>query len=451
MSNRRRGPARQDGAGARASAARLLHQVVDQGRTLDQVLAAAAAKTPAAAPEPLVREMLFGSLRHYFSLSAATVPWLRQPFQPKDRDIGQLLIVGAYQLLHMRVPDHAAINETVAACGRLGKPWARGLVNAVLRRCLEQRDAGPAPAAALDHPDWLVQRLREQYGDAADALMAANNQRAPMVLRINRSRLEAPAYHAQLQAAGISGRPLRVEGAGTAPGASAWVLNEACPAEMLPGFADGLVAVQDGGAQFAAALLEAAPGERLLDACAAPGGKLFHLLETRPQVRATVLEQSPERLQHLRAEAERLGHRGFTALTADATGLDWWDGEPFRHILLDAPCSGTGTLRRHPDIKVLRGPADLARHADLQRRLLANLWHVLEPGGSLLYCTCSILAEENDAIIGAFLAEHGDARNRPLRLASGIPREHGWQLLPTNPDTDGFYYALLGKAPDTDD
>lgn len=395
--------------------------------------------------------MTYGSLRHYFSLSAAVEPWLRQPFRSKDLDVLQLLIVGAYQLHHTRVPDHAAISETVNACGRLGKPWARGLVNAVLRRCQEERDANPDEAPAFEHPEWLESRLRAEYGAAAEALMTANNQRAPMTLRINARRVDPADYQARLADAGIHGRPPALESSGavptaTAPGPATWVLEAPTPAALLPGFEEGLVAVQDAGAQFAAPLLAPAPGQRVLDACAAPGGKLFHLLEHCPGAELTAVEQNPERLEHLLTEARRLGHQGFTAVAGDATRLDWWDGQPFQRILLDAPCSGTGTLRRHPDIKVLRGASDVARHQELQHRLLANLWHVLEPGGSLLYCTCSVLAEENDDVIGSFLARQADARLDPVRLASGAATRHGWQLLPTNPDTDGFYYALLRKA-----
>ena len=390
--------------------------------------------------------MTYGSLRHYFSLTAAVNPWLRQPFRPKDLDVFHLLIVGAYQLHHTRIPDHAAISETVSACARLGKPWARGLVNAVLRRCQDERDAGSEDVVSFEHPPWLDARLRDQYGPAAEALMLASNQRAPMTLRINTRRAAPAVYQARLAEAGLRGGPPSLDGTGVGPGDQAWVLESPTPAAGLPGFEEGQVAVQDAGAQFAAALLDPQPGQRVLDACAAPGGKLFHLLERHPEVQVTAIEQNPERLEHMLTEARRLGHDGFSAAAGDATARDWWDGQRFARILLDAPCSGTGTLRRHPDIKVLRNEQDVARHRDLQARLLANLWHVLEPGGSLLYCTCSVLAEENDDVIGAFLARQADARIDPIRLASGSPRQYGWQLLPTNPHTDGFYYARLRKA-----
>jgi len=454
-------------AAERATAARVLKRVVVDRRTTDQALTD---------PSPLVQELVLGSLRHYRSLCAQVDRALSRPLRDKDQEIKFLMIVGVYQLHHLRIPDHAAIFETVAACRHLGRPWAKGLVNAVLRRGTDQ-----PPERSSEHPGWLEDALTREYGDAAGELMAANNARAPMALRINRQRVAVDAYLEMLEAAGIASRPPLAEPqAGTGAGASAAtvapgpalgpgpetrVLTTPIPAETLPGFADGLVAVQDAGAQFAAGLLsdagatgadaaasaaadagKAGSTVRLLDACAAPGGKLFHLLERRGEVTALALDEHPGRVAQLRVQAERLGHRAVAIRQADASRLDWWDGEPFEQVLLDAPCTGTGTLRRHPDIKVLRRAEDLPGLTDLQGRLLGNLWHVLRPGGTLLYCTCSILAAENDDVVAHFLAQHSDARAEAFALTSGRPTRHGWQLLPTNPDTDGFYYARLRKA-----
>jgi len=448
-------------AAERANAARMLKRVVMDRRTTDQALTD---------PSPLAQELVLGSLRHYRSLSAQVDRALSRPLRDKDQEIRFLMIVGVYQLNHLRVPDHAAIFETVAACRRLGRPWAKGLVNAVLRRCADE-----PPERSSEHPGWLEDALTREYGDTARGLMAANNERAPMTLRINRRRVAVEAYLELLEAAGIASRPPRAEpevrlgssadtAASAAPGPALGlgletrVLTTPVPAETLPGFADGLVAVQDAGAQFAAGLLmqlpaaaadsaaTAAPPVRLLDACAAPGGKLFHMLERRPGVTALALDEHAGRVAQMRAQAERLGHLTVAIRQADASTLDWWDGDPFDEVLLDAPCTGTGTLRRHPDIKVLRRAEDLPALTDLQRLLLANLWHVVRAGGTLLYCTCSILAAENDDVVAHFLAQHSDARAEALALTSGRPTRHGWQLLPTNPDTDGFYYALLRKA-----
>jgi 16S rRNA (cytosine967-C5)-methyltransferase len=422
----------------RAQAARVLHRVLVRHETTDQAMAGADLA-------PLVQELIYGSLRHYYSLAEAVRAALHKPVKAKDRELTSLMIVGAYQLFHTRIPDHAAIFETVNACRHLGRPWASGLVNAVLRKCIA---AGKPDERSFDHPEWLAVRLRQEYPDA-DALMAANNVRAPMTLRVNLARISAAHYAERLQRAELTPRDVaRPEGGDGAVwlGAETVMLAAPVPTSRLPGYDEGLVSVQDAGAQVAANLLFPRAGERVLDACAAPGGKLFHLMERHPGVRWTALETSPRRLAQLMGEARRLGHGSFNAVAGDATGLDWWDGEPFHHVLIDAPCSGTGTLRRHPDIKVLRQAVDIDRFADLQSRLLANLWQVLAPGGNLLYCTCSILAAENDAVVGRFLAGRQDARCERLLLAFGRATCHGWQLLPTDAETDGFYFARMTKA-----
>lgn len=425
-----------EAAAQRAQAARLLLGVVAGGRTTDQVMSGAAAS-------PLTQELLLGSLRHYFSLERAVEAALRHPIKKKDQDLKCLLIVGAYQLRFMRVPDHAAIFETVAACARLGKPWARGLVNAVLRKLT---GSPAADEVGFDHPPWLEQALRHDYADA-EAIMTANNQRAPMALRINGARTSPADYVRRLDAADVQSRvPAGGDGGDVDLGPETRILEEPRPMDTLPGYGDGLVSVQDAGAQFAAPLLSPQPGERILDACAAPGGKLFHLLERQPHAQVTALESNGDRLARLMVEAGRLGHERFLPLEADAAATDWWDGTPFQRVLVDAPCSGTGTLRRHPDIKVLRHAEDVEPLVELQRRLMHNLWRVLEPGGTLLYCTCSILAAENDAVISSFLAHEQNATLQRFRLSTGRATRHGWQLLPTDRDTDGFYYARMTKA-----
>lgn len=441
---------------SRAEAARALHRVVFEHHTVDQAIGDVQLSAEA-------QEMLYGSLRHYFSLSATVNRTLHRPLKAKDHVIWALMIVGAYQLFHMRVPDHAALNETVEACTTLGRPWAKGIVNAVLRRARRTE-------RSFEHPEWMQRQLRADYGADAEAIMLANNERAPMALRINTARGSTEDYAAALADAGIPFRrrigPLLQDSQPVSTGPETLILQAPVPSRELPGYADGLVSIQDAGAQFAAHLLAPAPGERVLDACAAPGGKLFHLAERFPNARLTALEVSPPRLEQLRREAARLqqplaGHAaappqaaqpgagpdpGLILRQADARRLDWWDGAPFDHILLDAPCSGSGTLRRHPDIKILRQAADLAGYAQLQGSLLANLWRVLRPGGTLLYCTCSLFAKENDEVIAAFTASHEDAALVPFTLDTGRPMRCGWQLLPTDVDTDGFYYARLRRV-----
>jgi 16S rRNA (cytosine967-C5)-methyltransferase len=424
-------------AGERAEAARLLRRIAMGGEPSDQVFGRRAAS-------PLVQELVLGSVRHWFSLSAAVDAALHRPMQAKDQDLYALLVVGAYQLRHMRVPDHAAIFETVAACTALRKPWARGLVNALLRQ-FAQGGQDDQTDRSFEHPPWLEARLRAEYPDA-EAIMTANNRRAPQSLRVNLRRSDPAAYRARLGAAGVAVLPMTAANGRQGFEPETLTLARPLPAADLPGYAEGIVSIQDAGAQFAAPLLVPRAGERVLDACAAPGGKLFHLAERQPDAVYLGVDRSEHRLEHVRQEARRLGHTRVALRAADATSLDWWDGTPFHRVLLDAPCSGTGTLRRHPDIKLLRRPEHVTAAAALQQRLLENLWHLLAPGGTLVYCTCSILSTENDAVVAAFLERHAEAEKVPFELTTGRTTRHGWQLLPTDPLTDGFYYSRMRKA-----
>ena len=413
---------------ARARAARHLARILGRGDSLDHVIRREA--------EPLCLELTYGCLRHYFSLAEAVEARLARPVRTKDLDVFCLLLVGAYQLQRMRVPGHAAINETVSATRSLGKPWAAALVNAVLRK-LPTRPAGDAS----EHPPWLQGKIEAQYGCQAPALLRANNQRAPMGLRVNRRKIEAGAYRDLLNEAGIAFDDAWL--------AESILLRKPQPSATLPGFQDGAVAVQDVGAQLVGGFMrqQLQDGCRVLDACAAPGGKLCHLLESGLELDLTALDNAPTRLETLAETVERLGHGGFQAIAADACGLDWWDGDPFDLVLVDAPCSGSGTLRRHPDIKVTRTPQQVQRASQLQGAMLRNLWRTVRPGCTLLYCTCSMLAEENDQVVESFLEAHTDARAGGVELPTGAETAHGWQMLPTEPATDGFYLARIDKQP----
>ena len=410
----------------RARAARHLARIVGRGDSLDHVIRRET--------NPLCLELTHGCLRHYFSLAEAVEARLARPLRAKDLDLFCLLLVGAYQLQRMRVPGHAAINETVSAVRALGKPWAAALVNAVLRK-LPTQPSGDAD----DHPSWLRGKIEAQYGVHAPALLRANNQRAPMGLRVNRRKIEPADYRALLKRAGIAFD-------------DAWLpesilLRKPQPSATLPGFKDGAVAVQDVGAQLVGGFMRERlrDGCRVLDACAAPGGKLCHLLESALALDLTALDNAPARVQTLTELAGHLGHEGFHAITADACGLAWWDGKPFDLVLIDAPCSGSGTLRRHPDIKVTRTPQQVRQASQLQGALLRNLWRTVRPGCTLLYCTCSILAEENDQVVETFLEAHADAGAASVELPTGMATRHGWQMLPTEPATDGFYLARIDK------
>ena len=415
----------------RARAARAVDAVRRRGAALDEVLGAG---TP-----PLVRELAFGTCRRYFSLRGAVDARLSHPLRDRDQDVYALLLVGLYQLRHLRVPDHAAVSETVAATRVLGKPWARGLVNGVLRRAAEAPASTPSEEERWDHPAWLLDATRAAWPDRCPELFDTNNGRAPMALRVNLGKHGVPAYRALLDAAGFAHRP------GVAP--ASLVLETPVPVARLPGYDAGSVAVQDEAAQLAATLLPQTAGARVLDACAAPGGKAFGLLEAAPSLAVTALDASEDRLERLRSEADRLGHRLAGVLAGDATDTAWWDGTPYDAVLLDAPCSGTGTLRRHPDIKVSRTPDHVRSAADRQRAMLANLWGVLSSGGTLLYCTCSVLPEENDAVMEDFLAVTPDAASVPLDAPWGRSTDHGRILLPSPGGPDGFYFARVAKAP----
>ncbi len=428
----------------RALAAMLVQQVVEQGRSLDGLFDDA--RVPGR-DLPLLHALVYGVLRHFYSLRAEVNQALDRPLKARDTIVLHLLQVGILQLRHMRIPPHAAVGECVTATRALGKGWASGLVNQVLRNLAESPpDPGADTEARYDQPAWLLERLQAQYPDRWQALAADLKARAPMALRVNLSRTTRAAYLARLADAGLTA----TEGLDGAT----LVLSEPVPTEGLPGFEAGLVSVQDEGAQLAAALLDVPRQARVLDACAAPGGKGLHLVErhrlefgpdaTDDGLQLLALEISARRLALIKPEQQRLGLT-FAVQQGDATQRDWWDGQPFDRILLDAPCSGTGTLRRHPDIRLLKGADDLATFQALQRTMLDNLWSCLASGGILLYCTCSILQEENDAVLQGFLAAHPEAQILPIDADWGTATEFGRQLLPRHQGPDGFYFARLQR------
>lgn len=424
----------------RAAAAQVLAAVCDAGQSLERQLARVESGVRER-DRALLRELCYGSLRWQPLLQELLRPLLRKPLKERDGDIRQLLAVGAYQLLYTRIPPHAAISSAVDAARALGKQWAAGLINAVLRGLQRDREALFArlpPHAAAAHPPWLWDTLRAAWPDQADAIFAANNAHPPMCLRVNHRRATPAEYLEQLIAAGIDAECCTFAPEGVRLAAATDVVQ-------LPGFAYGVASVQDEAAQLAAHLLDVQPGQRVLDACCAPGGKTAHLLELQPTLDLCALDVSTERLQRVAANLERL------QLHADLRSGDarrpatWWDGRPFDRILLDAPCSGTGVIRRHPDIKLLRTAADIEQLAALQREMLAALWPLLAPGGLLLYATCSVMPTENTQTIEHFLATTPDARELPIDAAWGTPQPAGRQLLPAL--HDGFYYALLRKTP----
>lgn len=425
----------------RAAAARVLGQVL-AGRSLNQALPPAMA-TVSGRDRGLLRQLCYGSLRHGPRSAALLDQLLDKPLRDKDRDLMGLLLCGLYQLEELRVPDHAAVSATVNATRVLGKPWARGLVNAVLRRYQREREAlyaGLDEAAAASHPAWLYRDLYRQWPTEAGAIIAANNSPPPMTLRVNTLRCSREAYLERLGAAGLAAR------AGTLS-PQAIYLEQPAEVSELPGFAEGDVSVQDEAAQMAALLLAPAPGQRVLDACAAPGGKACHMLELQPRLAELLaLDTDPERLERVRENLARLALSA-TVCAGDASRPPRAvTGEKFDRILVDAPCSATGVIRRNPDIKLLRRAGDIDGFAGRQRSILGGVWPLLAAGGRLLYVTCSVLAGENAVVVERFLAETRDATLLPLPLEWGRPAGGGRQLLPATDGPDGLFFALLQKA-----
>ena len=392
----------------------------------------------------LTQDLAFGTARWQPRLSALANKLLQKPFKAADADVEALLLVGLYQLLYTRIPAHAAIGETVGCADKLKKPWAKALLNAVLRNAQRESEAllvelEHDPVVRTAHPRWLQKSLKAFWPEQWEAICAANNAHPPMILRVNRRHKTRDAYLQLLVEAGIEARPCVFSQDGI-------VLAEPCDVRNLPGFAEGWISVQDEAAQLAADLLDLAPGQRVLDACCAPGGKTCHILEVEPKLAGVVaVDLEAKRLVRVRENLERLG---LSAELIAADGRDtatWWDGKPFQRILLDAPCSATGVIRRHPDIKLTRQPDDIAALATLQGELLDAMWPTLEVGGILLYATCSTLPTENTEVIEAFLARTPGARELDIAGQFGIKQPHGRQLLAQEGGHDGFYYAKLIK------
>ena len=430
------------GAAVRAAAARVIDAVLVEGRSLTAALAAGLPGLADARDRALLEALCYETVRHRLRYQALRDALLERPLPRAARPLPALLLVGLAQLEGLGMAPYAALSATAEAARVLGKPHLVGLVNGVLRRFDRERAprrAAADQAAGHDHPDWLVAAVQADWPAEADAVLAANNREAPLWLRVNRRRLSREDYRDRLAAAGI---------AAEAPDGVPDALRLQAPVAptSLPGWGEGLVSVQDAAAQLALRVLDPQPGQRVLDACAAPGGKAAHLLERAPGIELLALDSDPARLQRVAQGLERLGLAA-TLRAADATDPDrWHDGRGFDRILLDAPCSGTGVIRRHPDIKWHRRSSDIAALVALQARLLEALWPMLAPGGRLVYATCSLLKDENERQIDAFLARHGDARACALALPVGRASGAGWQILPGEADMDGFFYAALTPA-----
>ena len=430
---------------ARATAAKIICRVVDTGLTLDAAMAKYLPVIERRDDRGFVKELCFGTLRWYDQLEFLLGRYLDRPLKQRDDDIRTLILVGLYQLHHLGTPPHAAISETVEATADLDKSWAKPLVNALLRRSQREfqrlrPELDRNPGARYSHPAWLIDRIKADWPDQWESILQTNNQRPPQHLRVNLLHTTRENYLEDLERAGIRAQQIDLTPCGIQ-------VPDPVDVHALPGFDDGHVSVQDAGAQLAAGLLDLQPGDAVLDACAAPGGKTAHIRETQPQIAGiTALDVDEHRIARLHNTLSRL-KLDATVIEADAAGPDtWWDGRLFDRILLDAPCSATGVIRRHPDIKRLKSPEQVPVLQATQSELLAALWPLLKPGGRLVYSTCSLLHDENDRVIEAFLDNHPTANLETIRVEWGIASVYGRQLLPCLDNTDGFYYAVLTKV-----
>lgn len=426
------------GAALRAAAARAVHRVASDGRRLDTALAPELEAFDAR-DQALLKALVHATVRGYPRVARIVDELLARPMRPRDRILSSLAAVGIAQLDALRIPEHAAVHATVDACTALGRPRARGLVNALLRRYQRERHAIHARLAddvafATAHPRWLAAAFEADWPERWRDICEAGNVEPPLWLRVNRQVQGREAYAARLAAAGLTAHAHP-----EAP--DALCVEPAVPVSALPGFDDGAVSVQDAAAQLAVEWLAPAPGQRILDACAAPGGKTAHLLEREPALAEVVaVDVDARRVSELGRGLERLNLRA-TLLTADATRpADWAGGRRFDRILLDAPCSATGVIRRHPDVKLLRRERDLPALARLQGQLLDALWPLLAPGGRLVFATCSVLRADSEAPLAAFLQRRPDARPVPPGVA--IPSAQR-RIFPGEANMDGFYYACL--------
>ena len=393
--------------------------------------------------DAFIKAASFGTLRFYHRLKFLLDQLLEKPIKQKEAVVECLLLSALHECLYMQTATHACVSENVNAVVALGKGWAKGLCNAILRKLLRETDrllplAERNDIAHYSHPAWFIQALDNE--PHKQQILEANNLAGPLTLRVNRQKIARETYLQQLRDGGMSATATHYSPDGI-------ICQQATDITSLPGFDAGQFSVQDEAAQLAAQLVNPQAGERVLDACAAPGGKTGHILECQPDIDLLAIDRVEQRLQLVNENLARLGLAA-TVQQGDAAQPDlWWDQRPFDRILLDAPCSATGVIRRHPDIKLLRRAEDIARLVKTQAQILNAIWPLLKSGGMLLYATCSVLNDENNTQIQEFIATHADARARPLDVAWGQATPVGRQIWPGEAQMDGFFYSLIYKLP----
>ena len=431
----------------RALAAKCCYSVIDQGRSLSDELPKQQDKA-AIKDKGLLQEICYGVLRYLPELEHDVRALMQKPLTGKQRVFHFLLLVGVYQIKYMRIPDHAAVSETVAATGALKNRQMKALVNGVLRnfvraienKTLHKQETLPA-SIEYNHPSWFIKKVQQGYPTKWQQILEANQQKPPMWLRVNQQHHSSTEYQSLLTTAEIDVNTVE-------PLSHAIELTRPTDVTKLPGFEQGWISVQDGAAQQAARLLDCQRDDVVLDCCAAPGGKTCHILEQRPDIASmTAIDVEASRLVRVEENLARLSLNAKVIAADAADSKTWWDGQQFDRILLDAPCSGTGVIRRHPDIKWLRKASDIEALVILQQQILKETWSLLKPGGTLLYATCSVLPQENSEQIKHFLKNNTDAEL--LSIDDNNKSENnivGWQLLPGEENMDGFYYAKLLKT-----
>lgn len=425
-----------------ANAAKIIVKVTSQKKSLQEILPVFLAQHSYSLDQALLQKLSYGTLRWYNKLDAIAKLLLQRKSKKVDPSVHALILVGLYQLLHLRIPPYAILDKTVGAARVLQKTWATAFVNAILRKFIRQQkkilnQIEHNIVGKFSHPLWLIKLLQLSWPQNWCDILSANNEHPPMHLRVNLQKISRHDYLKKLD-------KLRLETLPIPELESAITLAKPCDVCKLPDFQKGLVSIQDLAAQYAAYLLELKPGLRVLDACAAPGGKTTHILETEPKLQELVaVDIAAERLKMVQANLKRL-QLSATLICNDATKpQNWWDGKKFDRILLDAPCSGTGVIRRHPDIKILRQPDDIINNTKHQLALLKALWPLLADNGLLVYATCSVLPEENFLVVKDFLQQHNDIKEKSITIKSGVEVPYGKQFFPTTNNSDGFYYAIL--------
>lgn len=386
------------------------------------------------AESSFAKSLTYGSIRFYHHLNDIITPRIKKPLEKKNLDIHSLLILGAYQLLYTDISSHAAINETVEIAEKIGKKWAKGFVNAILRAIHRERDS-ILKTVHHSHPSWLAKKIKKDYPLNYNEIFLENNKKAPMSIRVHPS-IDVNTFQEKLKKQNIFSEVSEI-----AP--QALILDQAVKISSLPDFEKGSCYVQDLSAQLAGQLISPKKGELILDACCAPGGKTTHIAELCPGADIVALDNDEVRLLKVKENTDRLKINNVKTILGDATSQDWWNQIQFDKILIDAPCTGTGVIRRHPDIKLLRKPKDVGHITKIQALILDNLWQLLKPGGKLIYATCSILPDENEKQIFNFIDRFKDAINEEITLSWGNG-SIGKQQLPKK-IYDGFYYAKLTK------